>query len=937
MSGSRRSEPAKPVRGPRPLSSIGAIPAPGSRRTLTFPAEQTVVDERPERSARDEEKRSDEKRERTRAETIVPAAPDPHEKEEAPSQQPVLRWTTPNRRPLAPRAVERAARSSERLLRSSDTIDDAPSATGAVREERPSDRSTVPTALLDGAPLDASSASLASLASLSSAKQVSSAAKPSSAASVSSVAKPSSAASVSSVAKASSAAKPPSATSLLSAASPSSKSIVELSTSELESDHDVSPTHKTSSPPPLPKHPSYLAGLAAITRAARATVPAPPLAASAPLRPTLPSPPLPRVEEPASILPGLPGDAPNPPARPNDAVTPPLGVLAFPLRPPRPEPRTPSLGSLGGVLRPPRPEPRTPSLRSPSATLASKVDEPTVTAPLGAPPAAVDAGSVATEPLATEPLATEPLATEPLATEPLATIPPPSIGDGDDARASRPTEPLGVLLRPPPTEPPPPSVEPLVEPARLASSELPPRTEPPHVSTALSVTPATHVARDPAGDARAERRRRLRRVVVPLIASHAALAAVVVGLFVGVGRAPKAEAASREPRMVVDERSPLASVAVDPAPVPPLGGCLTGEPRTLARRAQLGPGLDVAVLETGFAVGLASGVTEALGVRVEGSGLRVAETIRVRTPLTVRRVTIDPGRDDDEALDLRLDAEDARTVFAGDNPAFRVVARGGGVMAIPDEKSGMRPRFLWPLPGVRRAAEKEKTPSRPQAQKASLHAKTAARTAQRARVTQPARPAPPPAPEIVRVAPRDEGGAIVAIRRPATLFVGLVDASLTPAGPLVTIFRKGATLGAPAVAQWHGGGVVAWAERPYGEREFDIVVASVTPDENGVPVLGPVRVIGKGMSPTIAAMPDGDLLLAYADGAAGAHRVVARRLTADLEPRGEPLVVSPESVNAGQPVVAVRADGRALVAFFAADRGPSGSVHVTPLACDPGL
>jgi hypothetical protein len=327
---------------------------------------------------------------------------------------------------------------------------------------------------------------------------------------------------------------------------------------------------------------------------------------------------------------------------------------------------------------------------------------------------------------------------------------------------------------------------------------------------------------------------------------------------------------------------------------------------------------------------------------VEGSGLRVAETIRVKTPMTVQHVTVDPSRDDDEALDVRLDTEDARTVFAGDNPAFRVVARSGGVIAIPDERSGMRPRFLWPLPSAPRpqAASPRPVAARPEAAPArfwplepSVYVPPGAARPVRLSVA-------PPAPlllEVVRVAPRDDGGAVVAIRRPATLFVGLVDGSLTPAGPLVTIFRKGATFGAPAVAQWRSGAVVAWAERAFGEREFDVVVASIAPDGNGTPVLGPVRVIGKGMSPTIAAMPDGDLLLAYADGLAGAHRVVVRRLASDLEPRGEPLVVSPESVNAGQPVVAVRADGRALVAFFAADRGRSGSVQAIPLACDPGI
>lgn len=845
--GVRRAEPDKPVRSLRPLTTIGTvIAAPGSRRTLTFPAEQVGADEeRPER---------EDKRARRRAETIVPAALDSSAKEEPPSEQPALRWTTPNRRPPSFRAVERAARSSERLLRSNDDAlseaDLAPEP--ETPEERPSDRATVPNALFAKDPADGSSA-----------------------------AKEASAANVASAAKESTAADDASAVRESSAADDSSSKVVELSTSDLQSDHEVLPNRTTSSPPPLPKRPSYLAGLAAITRAARATVPAPPaIAKTTPWRPTLRSGAIDRTtEQERASLP--PGEAPKPPAPANDLLTLPLGSLTNMLRPP--------------ALRPPRPEPRTPPFGSPITPVAApKFDDPTSTLPLGTPPMHVAAPRP----------------------EPVAS---PRLLPAIDARA---TDPLVDLPRPLMTEPPP-------------SAE-------PHVSTALSVSPGSHVARDPAGD-RMERRRRLRRIVVPLVASYATLAATV-GVFVAAGRAPKAEAAAREPRIVVDERSPLAGAPTEPVPLPPLGGCLTGEPRTLASRAQLGPGLDVAVLDTGFAVGLASGATEALGVRMEGSGLRVVETIRVRTPITVRHVTVDPGRDDDEALDVRLDTEDARTVFAGDNPAFRVMARGGGVMAIPDERSGMRPRFLWPLPSAPRPAA---APSRPVVPR-PVAAPARSRPLKPSIYVPPGigRPADVPVavaspapvlPEVVRVAPRDDGGAVVAIRRPATLFVGLVDGSLTPAGPLVTIFRKGATLGAPAVAQWRGGAVVAWAERAFGEREFDVVVASIALDDNGTPVLGPVRVIGKGMSPTIAAMPDGDLLLAYADGASGAHRVVVRRLAGDLDSRGEPLVVSPESVNAGQPAVAVRADGRALVAFFAADRGTSGSVHAMPLACDPGI
>ena len=91
------------------------------------------------------------------------------------------------------------------------------------------------------------------------------------------------------------------------------------------------------------------------------------------------------------------------------------------------------------------------------------------------------------------------------------------------------------------------------------------------------------------------------------------------------------------------------------------------------------------------------------------------------------------------------------------------------------------------------------------------------------------------------------------------------------------------------------------------------------------------------MSPSLATLPNGELLLAYAVGTAGAHHVVVVRLGRDLEPRGEPVAVSPGELNAGQPAAVMGADGRGLVAFFSTARGQSASVLATPLACAPAF
>jgi hypothetical protein len=395
----------------------------------------------------------------------------------------------------------------------------------------------------------------------------------------------------------------------------------------------------------------------------------------------------------------------------------------------------------------------------------------------------------------------------------------------------------------------------------------------------------------------------LRRALVPIVLSHLVLAAAVFGLIAGLSRGQK-RSELRDPRVAAAERNPLADRTVTPPPPPPSQGCATsGASRMLAPHAQIGPGLDVNVLETGFGVGLATGSKEGLGLRVDATGLRVIERLRVKTSSVVSHVAAVQGHDDEsEALDVRIDEGDARTVLgAGYSPAFRVLLRGGTITALVDDPQGARTRPLWFVPATKGSPGRAVN-------------------------------------EIVRAVGRDDGGAIVALRRPALLWVGVVDPTLAPAGPLVAIFRKGATVGTPALATWGGGGAVAWAEKPAGEREWVIVVASFTPDGEGATNLGHVRVVGRGMSPSLAELPDGDLLLAHSDGPSGAHRVVALRLGRDLAARGAPVVVSPASANAGQPVAAVRSDGRALVAFFAADRGrAAASVLATPLACDPGL
>ena len=394
--------------------------------------------------------------------------------------------------------------------------------------------------------------------------------------------------------------------------------------------------------------------------------------------------------------------------------------------------------------------------------------------------------------------------------------------------------------------------------------------------------------------------------------------------------------AARSPHAPGSQRTGLAARPVKEI-VAPAGACTTtGGPRVLSTRAHLGPGLDVNAADGGFGVGFAASAVEALGIRLDGSRLRVADRVRVRLAAggAVRHVSVDPFRDED-GLDLRVDAGETRTVVPdGQAPAFRVAVTNGWVQASlvgGDVGQFVPARALWRAPGLPNATANAAAKSRVEATMPTRDGFVRLGTA-------PARPRVVSVmPPDVRAAAREEGGAVVALRRGSTLWLGTFDDQFNAEGPLLSVPRAGAALGMPSVSPWGGGGAVAWAERPAGDREWIIVVASFAGAVDGAHEAPNVRVIASGMSPSLAMLPDGELLLAYAVGASGSHRVVVQRLGRDLEPRGEPIVVSPDALNAGQPAAAVGADGRGLVAFFAAERGRPVSVLATPVACDPGL
>lgn len=351
-------------------------------------------------------------------------------------------------------------------------------------------------------------------------------------------------------------------------------------------------------------------------------------------------------------------------------------------------------------------------------------------------------------------------------------------------------------------------------------------------------------------------------------------------------------ASTREARTAWPDRVTLVAPASSPAPRPSGHACIaTAPPRFVAPRALVNPGLDVSTTSTGFVVAFASASDEASAVRLEGTTLRAAENVRLRAnagaSAPIRRVVARDVDGDDVAATIALhaDTDDARSVLPeGDSAPFRIAVAGPYVVA----RTHDRTHSLWSLP------------------------------------------LPPKDRRIdaLRVAPRDDGGAVVVIKRANTFYLGLVNGGFAPTGPLQTITRANASLGTPFVVANGGGAALAWAERPIGAREWTVMVASMGGGEMET------KAVAAGMSPSLGVFPDGTLAVAYADGPAAAHRIVVRRLAADLTPAADPVVASTDGLNAGQPVLEIRSDGRALVSWLAVARGQPPSVYATPLECD---
>jgi hypothetical protein len=449
-----------------------------------------------------------------------------------------------------------------------------------------------------------------------------------------------------------------------------------------------------------------------------------------------------------------------------------------------------------------------------------------------------------------------------------------------------------------------PAVAPVVAPvAEYAPSEPLP---PPERSTAR-----LHDFREISRDPRA-------KYIVPAVGVFGLVVMIgVIGLVVGVLRKKPSE--EPEPVATTADTSPTANVATvasapspNPASAPaaapasPGAACaLAGAAHVVAPRAVVQSGVEANVVGGHIALGFATRDRDGIAVEVDPSSLAATRTARahVHAPDVIRRLvpvltgeTFGASADVDHAGDFLAGR---RTVAA---PApFDLGFGGGGLSWAPHRSS--EADLVWTLDGD----------------------------------------APV---EAVRAAPldpaHDDAGWAIAFRRGTSIYAGAVGggATRTPKGPLVSVAGLGAQVGSPAIAAQDGAVVVAWADRaqpsdPWSLRWMRFAPGDATADAKGfVPSEGGLG--EHAMSPAIAAAGSGRFVLAWTEGPVSNHQVRAQTITAGGVPIGVAMSISDSGVNAGQAQVAIRPDGRGVVAYLASSGGgPKAPYEVlaTPIAC----
>ena len=394
-------------------------------------------------------------------------------------------------------------------------------------------------------------------------------------------------------------------------------------------------------------------------------------------------------------------------------------------------------------------------------------------------------------------------------------------------------------------------------------------------------------------------------LLVSLVGGKSTTASAAASASVASGTPPVESAAPTPARTDAVPPPPPATDVATPPPAPSpatvaasvsLGDCkVTAQAHALAPRALVGPGIEAVPLESGIAIGFASSARDAVAIRLDPGALSVTATARSRvaggdarrvTPMLVRGKLAAMGD-----ADRRGDRLAGRRIVAT-TPPIDIGVADGAIAWAPHRKDSWAKVFALEGEGPV---------------------------------------------EALRGVPLSGGkGLAVAFRQGGAIWVGTATGeAVLEGGKLARIDGLG-QVGSPALATSGDAVVVAWADRASKDEEWQIRWTKLTVGAApGAPSTFPLPPGGLGshaMSPALAGLGGGRFLLAWAEGPVSSHQVRAANIGADGAMSGAPLDISSPGINAGQPEVEVGADGRGVVAFFAA-KGKAFEVHATPIAC----
>jgi hypothetical protein len=357
----------------------------------------------------------------------------------------------------------------------------------------------------------------------------------------------------------------------------------------------------------------------------------------------------------------------------------------------------------------------------------------------------------------------------------------------------------------------------------------------------------------------------------------AAIAAFALNIGVAVCVADSiAPPASPSAVAMVGITARATGASMPPPPPPPPACAIAGEPRVVARRALVAGGIETSIADGRLAFGVVTSPREGRAIEVDIHSLATIGSARLASAQPLRRTV--PILPTDDAVDVAADTNDrARTAIDPLRGAL-----------------GLSPARIWKLQGM-------------------------------------------PV-DGVRAAPLTSmKGYAIALRRANAIWLGATggDDAQTPYAPLVRLSEPGRRIGAPSVAVSADAVVVAWAERT-NDTPWRIKWVRLRPGlapESARDLVIPAGGLGEqAMSPSVAGLDDGRVLLAWTEGPASNHQVRAQLIGADDATSGAAFALSADGVFSGQAQVALGADGRGVVAFFASRGGDYDAVAV-PMAC----